>query len=401
MKKRILFVDDEPAVLEGLRNRLRKQRERWEMSFVEGGEAALRHMASTPVDVLVTDMRMPGMDGATLMERVRASHPGVVRIVLSGHSELEAALRAVPVAHQFLSKPCEPTVLEAVIDRACNLQQLVGDEVVRSLVGRIGHLPSLPRTYARLRALLVDEKATVQQATAIIVQDPSICAKLLQIVNSAFFRLSRRITRLEEATSYLGLEALQRVVLAAELFSTKLPRAIPGLSLEDLQLHSLVTASLASRLVPPGPQQDAAFLGGVLHDVGLLVLATSLPDHLEGALKARRHATEPLHEAEIRRFGVSHAEIGGYLLGIWGLPYPIVEAVANHHAPSRVKSDGLDLVAAVHLANFLAHDLAGTSVALDPALMQRLGAAAQLDDWRARFRPEVERIATEWSRPLS
>src|ERR1700690_3600413 len=121
MMRRVLFVDDEPQILEGLRHRLHRQRKQWEMLFAESGKAALKILAHEPVDVIITDMRMPQMDGATLLTKVKELYPRVVRIVLSGHAELETALRAVPVAHQFLNKPSEPGVIEGVVERACNL----------------------------------------------------------------------------------------------------------------------------------------------------------------------------------------------------------------------------------------------------------------------------------------
>ncbi len=117
-KKTVLFVDDELNVLEGLRTRLHRQRSKWEMVFVQSGREALERLAQGDVDVLVTDMRMPEMDGVTLLKRAQEEYPRVVRIVLSGHAELEAALRAIHVAHQFLSKPCEAGVIENVVERA-------------------------------------------------------------------------------------------------------------------------------------------------------------------------------------------------------------------------------------------------------------------------------------------
>src|SRR5215469_9947183 len=115
---RILFVDDEPKVLDGLRRLLRPQRLQWDMSFIEGGEAALALLDQSPFDVIVSDLKMPGMDGTALLERAREHHPQVVRIVLSEYADLEAAFRAAQVAHQLLLKPCDAEMLRVAIDRA-------------------------------------------------------------------------------------------------------------------------------------------------------------------------------------------------------------------------------------------------------------------------------------------
>ena len=143
--KRILFVDDEPRLLQGLQRMLRPQRHEWDMLFANGGEEALAVMAQTAVDVVVTDMRMPGMDGASLLQQVHARFPGAMRIVLSGQFDVEAGLRAVPVAHQFLTKPCDPDKLKAAIERSSQLTgAAVPDEATRRIVSAIGVLPSPP-----------------------------------------------------------------------------------------------------------------------------------------------------------------------------------------------------------------------------------------------------------------
>ena len=161
--KRILFVDDEPNVLEGLRGLLRKQRKLWEMNFVTGGELALAELVANPYDVIVSDMRMPGMDGATLLHKVQQDYPHMVRIVLSGQAEQEISRRMVHVAHQFLSKPCDGRELQQVIERACKLQALLEHPSLRQTVGQIGQLPTKPGLYTRLVAILEDPELVARR----------------------------------------------------------------------------------------------------------------------------------------------------------------------------------------------------------------------------------------------
>ena len=153
------------------------------------------------------------MDGAELLRRVQDEHPEVVRMVLSGHAEQEAAMKAVPVAHQYLTKPCEPGLLENVVERTCNLQALIGDETLRQTVGRIQTLPSPPRIYAQLTSVLSDESVSVDRVAEILKQDMAMSAKILQIVNSAFFRLSRTISHVEDAVIYLGFDTIKNLAL--------------------------------------------------------------------------------------------------------------------------------------------------------------------------------------------
>jgi HD-like signal output (HDOD) protein len=391
VKKRILFVDDEPNVLEGLRHRLRRLRNSWDMRFVESGHEALEALDREPFDMIVSDMRMPRMDGAALLRLVQERHPAVVRIVLSGHADNQLSVKAVPVAHQFLTKPCAAGVLENVVERACNLKELVGQEQVRRIVGGIETLPPMPRVYTQLVSALADENVAAAKVTAILKQDMAMCAKLLQMVNSAFFRLSRTITSIDQAVVYLGFDAVRQLALAVEVFAVgRTKRVSGGLSLDALQRHSLLVARIASQVLGASPQKEDAFVAGLLHDIGTFLAAVELPEHLEAvATDVREHGGE-MHAVEARLHGVTHAEIGAYLLGIWGLPYPVIEAVANHHAPGRVAQQGLDVLAAVHVAEALAGGLTGPVVSgveretgdVDRAYLDGLGVGHELEAWR-------------------
>jgi len=389
-------VDDEEGILEGLRNRLRCRRKEWEMSFVLGGHAALELLGAEHYDIIVTDVRMPGMDGATLLKEVQARYPDVVRIMLSGHAGLEAALRAVPVAHQFIAKPCDPGVLENVVERACQLQKLVSNATVRGMVGKVSGLPTMPKLYARLKSMLADEHCTTHDMAAVIAQDVAMSAKVLQLVNSAFFRLPRPLTQIEDAIGYLGLDVVSRMVLAGELFDSSPQHGDVGRELASLRQHSLIAATLASRLLPDKKLQDDAFVAALLHDIGKLVLATRLPEHFKSAKEHASKAGLEIHVAERELFGVSHGEIGAYLLGVWGLPYFIVEAVANHHQPLKVDDPSFGVLGAVHVGNALAHALTtGSEAKLDEEYLRRLGLEDQWPKWKSRFGEEVAQLASQ------
>jgi HD-like signal output (HDOD) protein/CheY-like chemotaxis protein len=354
-RKRILFVDDEPRVLDALRRMLRGSRHEWDMTFVAGGDAALAALEAAPFDVIVSDMRMPGMDGATLLARVKERFPNVVRMVLSGYTELEAALRAVPVAHQFLSKPCEADVLREVIARALHLQRLLGGEHIHRAIGTMAALPSLPSVYGELTHALADPDVSLRILADIVERDVGMSAKLLQLVNSGFFGLPRRVANAQTAVNLLGITMLKSLVLSVDVFRSFAGVTLPGFSLERLHDHALVTAAIAARLVDDTRQIEDAFTAAMLHDVGKLVLATRAPQQFARALAAAHEQGRPMHDVEREIEGVTHAEIGAYLLGIWGLPYGIVEAVASHHAAAPV-GRRFDLAAVVAVANALAHE---------------------------------------------
>jgi putative nucleotidyltransferase with HDIG domain len=299
-------------------------------------------------------------------------------------------IRAIPVAHQFLSKPCDPDVLHNVIQRACQLQDLINDEALRSLMGRIDSLPSPPKIYWELTAALADPGVSMESVAAIIEQDPALAAKLLQLVNSPYFGIAKPVLALRPAVAYLGFELIRGVVLTAHILRTfDGAPPIPGCRVEHLQSYALVTAKVARRLVPRGDAAEQAFTAALLHDVGKIVIAAAFPDRFAEVLRASESGEKLFHEAEREMLGFGHAEVGAYLLALWGLPHPIVEAAAYHHTPTRVAQRGFELVGIVHVADAIVDaclpPLRGITcphAQLDLAYLETLGVAAQLPTWR-------------------
>jgi putative nucleotidyltransferase with HDIG domain len=398
--KRVMFVDDEPRVLDGLRRMLHKQRNDWDMVFVNSGQEALRELEGSRFDVLVSDMRMPQMDGAALLTQVQKRYPAVVRIVLSGHSDMEAALRAVPVAHQFLAKPCNPETLVEVIRRASGLQELLIDGNLRETIGRIKHLPSFPRTYHALVSALANPNVAMKDIAAIVEKDAGLCAKLLQLVNSAFFGLPRRVTNMQTAVSLLGTKMVKNVVLSLEVFQGG-PTCNKFYSTETLQRHCFFTGTIAKSLLTDSHESEDAFIAGILHDIGELILVSGFPDKFESLVRRSSETGEERYRIENEEFHVSHPVVGAYLLGLWGLPYSVVEAVAHHHEPKAVEGVHIPVLAAVHVADKLLQEGAmgdqgpAAEVTIDPQCMEALGGAEHLPEWRAMVEKQFSAIQEE------
>jgi HD-like signal output (HDOD) protein/ActR/RegA family two-component response regulator len=390
--KRILFVDDEPALLDGLRGRLRGMRAAWEMVFVESGARAIAEMEHRPVDVIISDMRMPVMDGAQLLAHVGDRWPETVRIVLSGYSEEEQARRLLPIAHQFLSKPCEPAQIEGVVNRCLRLHQLLRDPALRAVVGRVKTLPALPSTYTRLRNAMAHEDTTVQAIAKIVGEDPAIAAKVLQVVNSAFFRLARRITKIDQAVNYLGLLAIRNLVMSVEVFSRwDKEQTTSAITPELLQARAHRVAAVAHELAKSHGTADDALLAGLFHNIGYWVLMQGCPKELQSSVALAREQKIPLHEAERQILGASHAEVGAYLLGLWGLPHDVVEAVAFQYVPQTVQQKSYDVLAALVTAESVAFAdaelvpgvIERAEVPIDEHYLRSLGAKLSLDEAKA------------------
>ena len=374
---RVLFVDDEPMVLEALRNAMRGKRKQWEMVFKGSAASALEELARAPVDVIVTDMRMPEVDGAEFLGRASQVCPGATRIILSGHMEQSALARAAITAHRYLTKPCENATLCRSIARAIELQALLRNEQLRACVGRIESLPSVPSVYRKLSEALLTDGASPEQISTIVQEDVGISAKLLQLVNSAFFALPRETTSLPQAVRYLGLGTIRSLVLSHSVFE-QLGQGNPALA-EQGHEHALLCARVARQLLKGSAAAELAFTAGLLHDVGALVLASRLPAEYAEICRQSAATRVPLHVVETERLGVSHAEVGAYLLGLWGLPHEVLDIVAFHHQAPWRPSSPLDAASAVRLAE-------GISLAAAPApAAAALHAEPLPDGWVEEF----------------
>jgi len=384
--RRILFVDDETSILDGLKRMLRPMCAEWDMAFATGGETALSMLGAAPFDVIVTDMRMPGMDGAPLLEVVREKYPNMLRIILSGYTELQASLRAVPVAHQFLLKPCDPEVLRRGIARATSLGDALNSKMLTSLVGSLRELPSLPRVFSELKLALTRPSTAIEQVAAIVEQDVAVSAKLLQLVNSAFFGLTRDVHDIKTAVSCLGIPVLHDLVLNLQVFRALVPSEyVTEEYLEDFHRHTQLTARIAAGIARDAKLPPSVVLAALLHDIGKLVIAERTPVHFARSLVQAEQESVPLSVVEEKLIHISHAEVGAYLLSLWGLPDEIVEAVAHHHHPPLGPSRGIDMTLVVYAANLLAHEVAATqkgAAALDIALLREVGAESHLPQWR-------------------
>ena len=379
MSKRILFVDDEPMLLSGLERSLRGMRKEWEMEFALGGRQALEALAGAPFDVVVTDMRMPEIDGAQLLEQIKNKYPNTIRFVLSGQSDRETILRSIGPTHQYLSKPCDLEELKQKVAQAFARRELLENPTLKEIVSRMDTVPSLPSLYVRLTEALSQSDITVAKIADIIKQDMGMTSKILQLVNSAFFALSCHISSPHQAVSLLGIDNIRAVVLSVHVFS-ELEGNLNS-KLAALWPRSLTTAVFARAIsrAEHSPQrlEDDAFAAGLLHDIGRLVLASACREQYTQVLESLHQGQTTLAQAESQTFGCTHAEVGAYLLGLWGLPDSVVHAVAWHHTPSRSGAAAFSPVIAVHVAvdydHHLHPDPENKIPALDEGLLASLG----------------------------
>lgn len=354
---RVLLVDDEPRVLEALERMVFELQDTWEISCAPGGREALALLRENDFDVVVSDMRMPGMDGAELLGEVHRQYRHVMRFVLSGQTDRGSALRASRVAHQFLAKPCSAEHLVDAIVRAHELNTRIASPEVRALVNGIERLPSVPALYRELQALIADDDANVASVAKVLSKDPAMAAKLLQLVNSGFFCRGARINDVRNAVVRLGLSVVSELVLLVGVFGA-IDCAMSEAEIVKFQESAARAARVAHALAKPEEAADAS-TAALLGDIGRLVLAC-------------RSAAAGPPPPEVRP-----RDAGAYLLEMWGLPQGIVTAVASLDDLTSDPGRGLGLSATVHVACRIVN-----GEPIDEAYFASMGATELLASWR-------------------
>ena len=363
VRTRILIVDDEVTLLRLMKLGLRPMAGEWDLHFAESGEEALALINQQAFEVVITDMRMPGMNGAQLLNHVLRDHPKTVRIILSGYADLNEVMNCVGLTHQFIDKPCSLDDLKSCLLRVTNVQGHLNHDKIRAATAGLKNLPSLPKTYLEIAQAIQSEDCSTELIAEIASKDPGLSAKLLQLSNSAFFGFGRKVYSVDEAVQLLGVSIIQSLALATPLYSSFDQKKCPGFPLEQIWDHSAQVATLGRKLFRQhmdDPQlAEQAFAAGILHDLGKLILADSLGAEYSAVLKESRATNTPLYLVEQKNLHTTHAEVGAYLLAIWGLPIPLVEAVACHHFPHRCGTKEICLSGIIHIANALQHTQPG------------------------------------------
>jgi len=333
---RVMFVDDEANVLAGLRRMLTGMKGSWEMLFASSGVEALEILSRERVDAIVSDMRMPGMNGAEFLARVQDLYPSTARLVLSGQVDPDTVLDVVRSAQQFLAKPCDALTLTSAVRRALAVQRSLSDPGLRDLIGGVSALPMLPAVYDELVTAVSTPDVDLMEIAAIVAKDVATSVELLKLVNSAFFGMPREIYSVADAVRLLGLDNVQALVLASSLFRVNEALAWV-LDVEELRVQSLRRAAIARAIARcerwTARAQEVAVLSCMLRDVGRLVLTEGRPDaaaQLHGVLEAEPQAPSParLAQLEIGAYGCSVPQASAYLLGLWGFAPAIVHTIA-------------------------------------------------------------------------
>lgn len=396
----VLFVDDNEQLLHSLARLLAARGLPWDARFAQSGSKALASLDQHPCDVVVSDANLPDMAGSELLDRIKDGWPLTLRILLTARTEDSVVSGLLKSAHQLLSTPCPALQLLDAVQTACRLGGLYMNEAVRTVVHKLDHLPVVPKIYTELRTELAKEDFTVQAVGNIIAQDMGLTAGILKIVNSPYFGLSRRVDSPHQAVTILGANMLKGLVLYEQIFKTLDPNKYPDFNVERLWSHSLDAArccrALAKSEGKKGREAEDAFLAGLLHDMGKIVLNEGASSEYIHVLRKSQAENLPLVEAEIALLGTTHAEIGAYVLGLWGFDFPVVQPIAAHHEPSRYGEKDL-ITAILHCTDVFLHDIyhqksGHSALTLDEHYMVAGGLSERMSDWQEIIVAELQGV---------
>ena len=399
-KKRVLFVDDEPNILDGLRRMLRSMRKEFELCFADGGVNALKMISEKGFDIVVSDMRMPGMDGAQFLTEVKKVSPQSIRIMLTGQADDESVMRTVGVVHQFLAKPCDPTKLKEILLRSSALHQILVDGQLKEMITAIDTLPSVPTIYMELQEKIADPAVELNDVAEIISKDMAMTAKILQLVNSAFFGLFQKVETPLRAVSLLGLDTIKSLALGVQIFSDKSLSTNAQL-VDELWRHSMQVGAFAKKITyaETGDNEAAseALFAGILHDIGKLILLTKMEKKYAEVITAAESQSSTMFDAEKKILNSSHCEMGAYLIGLWGFGTDVIEAIGFHHQLENYPAQTFTPALAVHVANVYEHQLnpeqnSGTIHQLDMDYIKSRGFESRLADWKELCQEELSEI---------
>lgn len=384
---RVLFVDDDQSLLKGLVRSCYSLNQELEVTTALGPEEGLKILEAKPFDALVTDLHMPGMNGAELLQQVRERHPSVLRFVLSGEAKPEIFLKASSHALQCFSKPCDVSIIISAISEAVRLLAEIPDKNLTQLLTSLGGMPACTATLQTLHKILNDPMSDVSDVVEGVRKSPGLVARLLKVANSPFFGHSGRVSTLDDAIGLLGMDSVASMIGTQQLFQKIAPASASGISVDELWQHSSFCSGLVRTLGPkakiPYKLCREAVTAALLHDIGKLVMACANPSGYSAAITRSMADRIPLWQAEHPIFQCSHAEVGSKLLKLWGFPEVIHRSVACHHTPHRDGSAAVTPAALIHVGDYIAHHLSQSKspYLLDSAYLASVNLPSKAEEW--------------------
>ncbi len=346
----ILLVDDEKKILSSLSRAFFDTD--YDIYTANGGEEALELLETQEVDLIISDMRMPVMDGYELLSKVKEKYPRTIRVIMSGYAEEQTIIQALVrnIGKIYILKPWNNEEVLRYVEQLFVTEDMLRSKELLALINNIDELPTISESYQKILSLL-NSDVSVKEIAEEIGKDFAISSKLLQIVNSAFFGV--KTGSIQQVAVYLGLQNIRHLIL-----STSVLNSMSGLQMNETEYkmlwdHAFRTNIILSFLYENFLHQklpETAISAGLLHNIGWAIINQLPKKGLAALMQKQKETNKSIVELEIEEFQISHQEIGAYLLNWWELPFPIVEAALYHHDPLNENILHPELVSCVHIA---------------------------------------------------
>lgn len=399
--RKVLFVDDNQPLINSFKNYFEKIPKNWAPIYHTDPLKAMDLLIFGDIDIIITDIHMPNMNGVKLLEFVKKEHPDVIRIAISGEEDTPEILAQAKNAHRYIQKPVDLNALRELIERVSTLSEIIPNSDTRKIVASLECIPTTPKVYRELLSELNSEDSSLKHISEIVSEDPALTAGLLKIVNSAFFNLPNEITSVQQAVTLLGLEIVKGVLFSVEMVRTFSIDEEKTFSINDIVEHSLLVANFTKTILEHEHVNRAiiekTFITAILHDIGELVFAYALPERYRTIIEVSRSFEQTLARLEMQVLGSTHAEAGAYLLGLWGLPDDIVSAIAHHHTPAKASGTAAAILATMHAADYICCKLfpefrLGGEEHIEISFLKKLKIHQRLDKWEELCREKAYEI---------
>ncbi len=343
---------------------------------------------SKQIDLVISSMDLPDGTGIDLHKYIAENHQDIIRFLYSENSDKDVVYKSAGYIHQFMNHETKPNQFMHIIDNAFGLKEVLANKDLHKRLSGITNLPSPPEIYNQLTNELQCQAPSIHNIANIIKKDVSITAKVLHMVNSAYFGLSAHVENPLHAVNLLGIDTIQSMVLTAGVFNLFKDPGIPGYSIESIYNNSLAVGTssrhLANAFGLMTKHTEDALMAGMLHDIGKLVMLSYFPNEFKQSVELSEREAIPLFEAEKQIVGVNDAEIGAHLLSLWGLPNSILEAIALHYTPQKAQAPITNVLTAVHLGYALNHDIVHnikeeTESAVDMDYLEQLNLSSNIE----------------------
>ncbi len=398
--RRILFVDDETRVLQGLSRMMRYMQREWQMDFVDSGEKAVNLFEQSPYDAVVTDMRMPCMSGAELLQIICDRFPGTLRVILSGQSEKQAILRSLECTHRYHAKPCEAASIVQILNEAFDTLFSESPKLRAKLTG-IRNLPYRQDIGHQIKSICQAQAHTLAELTHTVSQDVALSIRLLHLANSSFFSAPGTVADLNSAVLLLGADGVSQVNEIVQ--QRQREEASCSAAMQDFARnvgeHSYLVARAAARIARLERRSEAevgaAFTAGILHDAGRLAMMAGMPTEYEGVVAECASHPDDIEHLERRIFGFDHGDAGRYMLSLMGISQSAVDAATFHHRPRDLQCKEFSVAAAIHVADSTVRCAGGghqgsSTGFIDLEYLQHIGCAHRLEQWQHETKRELQ-----------